>query len=91
MLFIFSRPVAWPSGEQGLCLVPSVPHCLAQGWHTLTPSVPRVCVCLLSEWGQDPGTIQGWLCSFPTAHPSLLPQLNNFTGEDASVFSGASQ
>lgn len=49
MLFIFSRPVAWPSGEQGLCLVPSVPHCLAQGWHTLTPSAPRVyheCLCV---------------------------------------------
>lgn len=91
MLFISSRPVAWPSGEQNLCLIPSAPHCLAQGWHTHTPSAPRVSACLLSEWGRDPGSIQGCLCSFPAPHPSLLPQLNNFTGEDASVFSGTSQ
>ena len=51
MLFISSRPVAWPSREQSLCLVPSAPHCLAQGWHPHTPNAPRVSAYLLSERG----------------------------------------
>ena len=58
---------------------------------TPPPQVHNDVVRLLSEWRQDPGTVQGWLCSFPAPHPCLLPQLYSPTGEDASMFSGTSQ